>query len=92
MKVRLYDLVMVEKRDEALKRALKAAGGLTLLATQLGITPQAISQWLRVPEVRVLEVEKAVRGSVSRHDMRPDLYPMEEPDRHGTWPGPSAKW
>ena len=92
MKVYLYDLVMVVKRNEALKRALKAAGGLTLLATQLGITPQAISQWLRVPAVRVLEVEKAVRGSVSRHDMRPDLYPKEEPDRHRTWPGPSAKW
>lgn len=59
----------------ALKRAIKAVGGLTELAAPLGITAQAISQWDEVPPLRVLAVERA--SGVSRHELRPDLYPLE---------------
>ena len=68
---------MVEKRDRALKRALKEAGGLSALAAQLGITPQAVSQWRRVPAARVIAVEQATAGVVPRSRLRPDLYPPE---------------
>ena len=74
---------MVEKRDKALKQALKAVGGLSVLASFLDITPQAVSQWRRVPAARVLGVEKAAAGIVSRHDLRPDLYPAETLDLQG---------
>ena len=60
---------------EALKRAIEAAGGLDKLAAPLGITPQAISQWDKVPPLRVLAVEKV--SGVSRSELRPDLYPEE---------------
>ena len=68
---------MVEKRDGALKRALKEAGGLSALAARLGITPQAVSQWRRVPAARVIAVEQATAGVVARSQLRPDLYPPE---------------
>ena len=58
---------------EALKRAIDAAGGLTKLAEPLGISKQAVSQWDEVPPLRVLAVERI--SGVSRHDLRPDLYP-----------------
>lgn len=59
-----------------LTQAIENIGSSTALAKKLGIKPQAISQWRRVPALRVLEVEKAT--GVSRHDLRPDLYPREE--------------
>jgi DNA-binding transcriptional regulator YdaS (Cro superfamily) len=68
---------MVEKRDRPLKRALREAGGLSVLASLLGITPQAVSQWRHVPAARVLAVERATKGAVSRFQLRPDLYPPD---------------
>lgn len=59
--------------DEALSRAVKAAGNRTELAKLLSISPAAVYQWDRVPPLRVLEVERVT--GVSRHDLRPDLYP-----------------
>jgi len=63
-------------RKEALKRAIEAVGGLAGLADSLGVTKQAISQWDEVPPLRVLAVERV--SGVSRHELRPDLYPLEE--------------
>ncbi|OYW98378.1 MAG: hypothetical protein B7Z14_14925 [Bosea sp. 32-68-6] len=64
------------KRFTALDRAAAIAGGWGKLAGYIGVTPQAISQWKRVPTARVLAVERAT--GVSRHDLRPDIYPREE--------------
>jgi DNA-binding transcriptional regulator YdaS (Cro superfamily) len=47
------------------------------VAEALGIERSAVSQWKRVPVKRVLELEKATAGKVSRHVMRPDVYPAE---------------
>ena len=59
----------------ALERAVLAAGGPSALAAQLGIKPQAISQWDEVPPLRVLAVERIT--GVPRNELRPDLYPVE---------------
>lgn len=59
--------------DAALSRAIKAAGGTKALGDAIGISSQAISQWHICPPRRVLAVESA--SGVSRHDLRPDLYP-----------------
>jgi DNA-binding transcriptional regulator YdaS (Cro superfamily) len=62
---------------EALAEAKKAVRGNTGLAEALSgkISPQAISQWKQVPAERVLDVERVT--GVSRHRLRPDLYPEE---------------
>lgn len=63
--------------SDGLTRAKEAVGGNTALARLLGgITPQAISQWRRVPVNRVLDVERVTK--VSRHLLRPDIYPVSK--------------
>ena len=67
-----------------LERAIKSAGGLARLAERMKVTPQVIHNWRSrgIPAERVLEIERATADesgvpSVSRHDLRPDLYPRE---------------
>ena len=60
---------------QAMKRAFDAVGGPAQLATPLGITVQAVGQWDEVPPLRVIAVERA--SGVPRHELRPDLYPVE---------------
>lgn len=63
-----------------LQRAAEAVGSQQRLAEVLGITPQAVSQWDRVPAERVIAIERATGGKVTRHELRPDLYPAEGQD------------
>jgi DNA-binding transcriptional regulator YdaS (Cro superfamily) len=56
-----------------LQIAKEKIGGPTNLARALGIRSQAVSQWRRVPALRVLQVENVT--GISRCDLRPDLYP-----------------
>lgn len=61
-------------------RAIESAGGSSALARQLKITPQAVSQWPRVPAERVVEVERIT--GIPREELRPDLYrPAPNPER-----------
>ena len=60
-------------KDGALERAIEAAGGGNKLAVGIGVTPQALSQWSKVPPLRVLDVERV--SGVPRHELRPDIYP-----------------
>lgn len=67
--------------DAGLIRAKEAAGGNSGLSQLFGgrPTPQAISQWQRVPSGRVIEVERLT--GVPRQVLRPDLYPpIASPD------------
>ena len=58
-------------RSRALKRAIKAAGGVSALARELGITPQSLSEWPEPPLEHVVQIEQL--SGVSRFDLRPDL-------------------
>jgi DNA-binding transcriptional regulator YdaS (Cro superfamily) len=64
-------------RDEALDRAIAAAGGTAKLAKALGLSSQAISQWRRCPINRTVEVERACEGVVTRAELRPDIFMSE---------------
>lgn len=61
-------------RDQGLSEAIRAAGGVSELARQIGIAQPSVSNWLRVPAERVVSVE-AVTG-IDRAVLRPDLYGM----------------
>lgn len=60
-----------------LERAILAAGSGKALALLLGVTPMAVSYWKArgVSARQALPIEKAT--GVSRHELRPDLYPTE---------------
>lgn len=74
--VRSMDL---ELTRAAINRAVKAAGNQTRLVHALGLSGQPnVTKWLKrglMPAKWVLKTE-ALTG-VSRHDLRPDIYPIE---------------
>ena len=59
-------------RDAGLGLAIKAAGGVALLARGIGIAQPSVSAWSRIPAERVLAVEALTQ--VQRFVLRPDLY------------------
>jgi TorA maturation chaperone TorD len=59
-------------RDPGLSEAIRAAGGISELARQIGISQPSVSNWIRVPAERVVSVE-TVTG-IDRAVLRPDLY------------------
>lgn len=63
-----------EVAQEALDLAKMAVGGAEI-ARAVGVSAPAVSQWTVCPAERVLAVEKAT--GVSRHLLRPDIYPKE---------------
>ena len=70
----------------AIKLAVFYAGGQTELARKITalagsrrITQQSVSLWVAknlVPADRVLQIEAVVGGLVTRHQLRPDIYPL----------------
>lgn len=67
---------MSEKSDMnvALMKAVEIIGGLTKTGRAIGCTPQAVDQWEICPGGRVLAIEAATEGKVTRYELRPDLY------------------
>jgi DNA-binding transcriptional regulator YdaS (Cro superfamily) len=59
------------------KRELSQAAFAELFSPK--VTQGAVSHWItgtaRVEAERALEIERITKGEVSRHDMRPDLWP-----------------
>lgn len=64
-----------------LKAAIEELGSQLALAELVGVRQPAVSKWLAkgapLPAEYVLKVER--RTGISRHDLRPDLYPRESP-------------
>ena len=61
--------------DKHLRIAINRAGGVPAVAEYFGIAPQAVWQWTRCPVLRVIDLERL--SGISRHDLRPDVYPRE---------------
>jgi TorA maturation chaperone TorD len=59
-------------RDTGLEEAIRAVGGVSELARQIGISQPSVSNWDRIPAERVLIVEAAT--GIDRKILRPDLY------------------
>ncbi|WP_110016992.1 transcriptional regulator [Plasticicumulans acidivorans] len=64
----------------ALLAAIEAVKGQSGMARTLGVTVQAVRKWLvtGIPAERVLPIYRATHGTVTPHQMRPDIYP--DPD------------
>ena len=61
-----------------LEQAIANVGSQTKLAMLIGVSQPRISKWVaqnRLPAEFVLAIEK--EAGVSRHDLRPDIYPIE---------------
>jgi len=64
-------------RSRKLERAIKIVGSLSQLADAIDVSPQVVQNWRsrgRVPPERCADVERATGGTVSRHDLRPDIF------------------
>lgn len=63
----------------ALERAINRVGSQAALAKALKVKPQHVWNWLnrdkKVPAEMVIPIETATEGEVTRHQLRPDLYP-----------------
>lgn len=66
---------------QPLLRAIAACGSQTELARRIGKKPAHVWNWLnrdkKVPAEMVLLIEQATAGQVTRHELRPDLYPSD---------------
>lgn len=63
----------------ALRNAIATLGGQVKLADAIQTSQQNVSNWLRTGKVapdKVILIEKVT--GVSRHELRPDIYPPEE--------------
>ncbi len=78
---------MSAKPLKALQRAIDEAGSQAELARriasdELPIKQQHVWNWLNrdkeVPAEAVIPIERATGGKVTRHELRPDLYPREQ--------------
>lgn len=62
-----------------IKRAVDAVGGQqSELARRISVSPQMVHQWITgarpVPAHRCLAIEKATNGTVTRYQLRPDVF------------------
>ena len=78
---------MPSMKQEGIERAIEVLGSQSLLAKQIGVSPQFVCQLANgtrpVPATLVLKIESATHGEVSRHELRPDIF-STEPINHAT--------
>lgn len=59
-------------------RACELAGNPARLADTIGVSRQAVIQWVhgerRVPPGRCIAIEQATGGVVTRYELRPDVF------------------
>lgn len=60
-----------------IEKMIEIVGSQAELARACGVRHQAVQKWIkkgRVPAERVLAVEKATQGRVTRYELRPDVF------------------
>ena len=64
--------MMRKKLEPGLRAAIDAVGTRYRLAKLVGVTPTAVLAWTRVPNDRIIDVERVT--GVDREELRPDLF------------------
>lgn len=72
-------MALEHESDTALAKAVRVAGSQSAFGRILGKSQSTVREWLKreLPAEFVLKVE--AETGVSRHQLRPDLYPDEAP-------------
>jgi DNA-binding transcriptional regulator YdaS (Cro superfamily) len=89
----IFSAMMFGMSKKALELAIEKAGGQASLARKIGTSQELVYFWLRrskkgiTPEF-VLRIEDVT--GVSRHLLRPDIYPRER-ERATKWSGDSSR-
>lgn len=77
-------MAMEHDLDSALAQAVRAVGSQSAFGRLISRAQPTINGWLKndvqLPGEYVLRVE--AETGISRHDLRPDLYPREAGDDH----------
>jgi DNA-binding transcriptional regulator YdaS (Cro superfamily) len=70
---------MSDRSSSVFDRIKACVGTQSALAKRLGVSAYAVTKWKKnqIPAERVLDIERACNGAVTRHDLRPDLYPRD---------------
>lgn len=66
--------------ETPIARAVRLLGGQGATARAVGVKQPSVWGWLQNGKVTaeyVLPLERATHGEVTRHELRPDLYPLE---------------
>lgn len=75
----------MQKPETPIEKAVRVVGGQSELARRCKTSQPRIWQCLnrnqRVPADLVLLIESATEGEVTRHELRPDLYPSTETEQ-----------
>jgi len=67
-----------------LRAAIAYGGGQLAVAKELGVSPQAVSRWVkrdRAPSDRCIALENVSKGKVTRYALRPDVFGTAPPKR-----------
>jgi DNA-binding transcriptional regulator YdaS (Cro superfamily) len=70
---------MATMKQSPLERAIHLAGGQSALAAKINRQQGHVHYWLRhakagVPPMAAIDIENALDGAVSRHELRPDIF------------------
>lgn len=68
---------MIVMTQTSLEKAIQLTGGVPAMARKFGISTVAIHKWRKTgkaPPERVLAIEAATAGQVTRYQLRPDIY------------------
>jgi DNA-binding transcriptional regulator YdaS (Cro superfamily) len=63
--------------QDLIRISAELSGGMAAMTKKLGVARSAPYSWKRIPADRVLQIEAATGGRMSRYTLRPDLYPRD---------------
>lgn len=79
---------------EALKQAKGILGSEAAVAAAVGVKQPSVNHILnngkKVPAEWCIPLERATDGKITRHDLRPDLYPLDDDSPASTKLQPGA--
>lgn len=71
---------MTTNTKKYVQKVIDILGGQSKLARLCGVKQQTVFVWRKtghIPAERILHIEKLVNYEVSRHELRPDIYPRD---------------